>query len=804
MQMARSRIAEAYVQIVPVTGGLEKSIAAQMAGAGTAGGVAFGGNLMGSLKKVMGPLVAVLGAGALAGFFKSGVDGANALQGSLREVVTLTGLSGDAADTAFSEFQDGVKGVSAELGIAQDILTGGLYQALSAGVPRENAFTFLEVAGRAAIAGVTDTETAVDGLTTVINAFGLDASQASAVSDSLFTAVKGGKTTFEELSASLFNVAPAAAAANVSMEEVNAAIAALTASGTPTSVATTQIRAALVGLQRPSEDLDKIFQALGYDSAQLAIESEGLQFALDAVKEASGGSNGQLQKLLGSVEAVAAVNVLAGTGAAKFTAELEAQANATGASQAAFDEIDKSRSVQRLRVSFENMKLQLSDGLVPVMNNMADFIVDTAIPGFFSFLDAVKEAWGWVRDNSTWIAPITIGLTTLIAGIATAGVVGQVAAIGTGSFFRGLMIGAGQLKIVTAAQWLWNAAMTANPIGIIILAIAALVGALVYFFTQTELGKATWDAIMEGIGAAFTWLNEMVIQPVVGWIVEAWNTLIGAIQTAWNDYIKPVLDAIGMAFQFLWDYFISPVIQFITFGFVLIAVALDLLWKHVVKPIFEFIGKIFQWLWNYVVKPIINFIVGAFKVLGAIFTWLYENIAKPIFDGIGMAFRWLWEKVLKPVIDFVIGAFERVGEVTGTIFGGIKDFIVGTFERIVQLIKVPINGIIRFINVIIDALNAIKIDIPDWVPEFGGRQFGFNLKRIPQLAEGGVIRSAGAVMVGEEGPEILTLNRGAKVTPLDRATGGSTVVYNAAPNYSLTAEEQLFQAMRRARVVASW
>jgi len=799
--MARSRIAEAYVQIVPVTGGLEKSIAAQMGTAGTAGGAAFGGNLMGSLKKVMGPLVAILGAGAIAGFFKSGVEGANALAGGLREVVTLTGLTGTAADGAFDEFKQGLAGVSAELGVAQDVLTNGLYNALSAGVPRENAFTFLEVAGRAAIAGVTDTNTAVDGLTTVINAFGMDASDAAAVSDSLFTAVKGGKTTFEELSASLFNVAPAAAAASVTMQEVNAAIAALTAAGTPTSVATTQIRAALVGLQRPSEDLDKIFQSLGYENAQLAIETEGLQFALQGVKDASGGSNGELQRLLGSVEAVAAVNVLAGTGAEKFTAELNAQAEAAGATDAAFGEIDKSRSVERLRVSFENMKLQLSDGLVPVMNRMADFIVAKAIPAFFDFLEQVKAAWTYVKDNSYWIAPLTITLGIFSAAIVTAGVVSKLAALGTGSFFKGLAMSLGKLKIVTAAQWLWNAALTANPIGIIIVAIAALVAGLVYFFTQTELGREVWARTMEAIGAAFTWLNEMVIQPVVAWIVDAWNGMIAFFQTAYDNLLKPVLEAIGAYFQFLWDYFISPVLQFITFGLILVAIALEALWKYVVKPVIGFIGDIFSWLWEKIISPIVGWIVSAFEGIGWVLGWLYENIAKPIFEGIGIAFTWLWENVLEPVVGFITGAFEKVGEVTANIFGEIKDFIVDTFESLVGLIKVPINAILGFINVIIDALNGLKIDIPDWVPEFGGKQFGFNLKKIPKLAEGGIIRSSGAVMVGEEGPEILTLNKGAQITPLDKARGAS-VNYYAAPNKSFDAQQELFLAMRRVKVMA--
>lgn len=305
-----------------------------------------------------------------------------AVDKGLREVNTLFGLTGKAAADSFSSMQKDVRGLSDSVGVAQEVLVGGLYQAISAGVPRENAFTFLEVASKAAIAGVTDTETAVDGLTTIINAFGLEASDAGAVADSMFAAVKGGKTTFSELSDAMFNVAPAAAALSVDFKEVNAAIATLTAAGTPTSVATTQIRAALTGLTRPTDELKAVFNGLGFESAQAAIEQEGLGFALKAVRDAADGDVGALQKLLGSVEAVAAVNVLAGTGAEKFATELENQKNSAGATQVAFEEMSKSvsRQWEVLWNRIKNVGMTAAAAILPVLSAIMGFLLDQVGP----------------------------------------------------------------------------------------------------------------------------------------------------------------------------------------------------------------------------------------------------------------------------------------------------------------------------------------------------------------------------------------------------------------------------------------
>jgi len=97
------------------------------------------------------------------------------------------------ADIDLNKMKKQVRSLSVEFGLAKDELTKGLYDAISAGVPKENAFEFLRTASKTAIAGAATTAESVDLLTTAINAFGYEASDAEKVSDILFTAVKQGK-----------------------------------------------------------------------------------------------------------------------------------------------------------------------------------------------------------------------------------------------------------------------------------------------------------------------------------------------------------------------------------------------------------------------------------------------------------------------------------------------------------------------------------------------------------------------------------------------------------------------------------
>ena len=810
-------VATAFVALVPSADGFEgklkKAISPAMDKAGSDSGKTFSSGFGSSLKRLAGPLVAAFSVTAIAGFAKAGVDAALGFEKGIREVITLTGSVGADAAAEFGYFSDGVKAVSKELGIATDVLNNGLYNAISAGVPKENVFDFMTVASKASIAGVTDVNTAVDGLTTVLNAFGIEQKDVMKVSDSLFAAVQGGKTTFDELSRFMFQVGPAAASAGVGIEEVNASIATLTSAGTPTSVATTQIRAALVGLQRPSQEMDAIFQKLGYENAQLALESEGLGFALGAVVDAADGSNGKLTTLLGSVEAVQAANVIAGTGAEKFAAEMERQANSVGATDAAFAEMEKTRSLEKLTNQFNLMKLEVGTALLPKILELADKFRNDVLPNVRNVVDALKGFGAWFKENKEYIAAFAIPLGITVVGVSALAIAARVAASGgLGSFL-------GKLKLVTAAQWLWNSAILANPIAAIVIAVAALVAGLVWFFTQTEIGRQAWATFTEALASAWTWLWETVLKP-------GFEAFVGFFVSMWENGIKPVIDAIAAGFQWLWDNILFPVISATMLIFGLLAALVIWLWdaafkpalegigaafswlyENIVQPVFAGMAAAFNWIWQNVIMPVVGFIISYFETWGKILSWLYNNIVTPIFDGIASVINWIWSDVIQPVFNWVMELFEKVGTTTEDIFGRVGTFMKETFENMVNVVRVPLNKIIGFINKVIDALNTIKVKIPDFVPIWGGKNFSLNIPRVPEIplmAKGGYVDSATLAVIGEAGPEVVTpLKDFERMMGMSESSNsGQTVNYYAAPNKSFDAEQELLVAMQRVRLYA--
>ncbi len=287
------------------------------------------------IKKIFTSVVAAVGVTALVATSTSAfVD----FENSMNEVFTLLpGITSEAMD----EMTRQVKQASIDMGVLPEETVPALYQALSAGVPKDNVFDFLETANKAASGGVTSLETAVDGLSTVVNSYGGDIIDAAKASDLMFTAVKAGKTTFEELSSSLYNVLPSASASGVAFEDITAALATMTSQGIPTSAATNKISKSIEELSDRGSSVGKVFEKLSGKSFKDFIAGGGnMQDALQILEEYSKKTNVGINELFSSTEAGQAALALTGNGTAKFTESLEAMANAAGATETAFNTME--------------------------------------------------------------------------------------------------------------------------------------------------------------------------------------------------------------------------------------------------------------------------------------------------------------------------------------------------------------------------------------------------------------------------------------------------------------------------------
>lgn len=504
----------------------------------------------------------------------------------MREVATLS----DEALERIDELGKGVLGVSRNLGTDATEATGALYQALSAGVPTDNAISFLEVASKAAIGGVTDTETAVDGLTTVMNAFSNQNVDAQKAADVMFATVKAGKTDFAQLSSSMFQVAPIANTLGVRFEEVGAGLATLTAQGTPTSVAATQMRSAMQSLVKPSEDLTKIFQEAGYESGEAAIAQLGFAGTAGIVREATGGSVAEMTKLLGSVEAVNAILGTTGPNADLFAGNLENMNNAAGSADKAFEVMADSFEHQwgKLTNTLNVLMIEIGTKLLPVITPLIEALgthllaaVDSLMPVFDALMNVFSGTEGSAGELKTALeAAFGPEVTAFILGVGET--IGQFATVIVNDVVPAAVEFAGFLRetlipviesvaqfigdnvipaIETVAGLFQNEASDAvNQFGVgldvLLTQLQPVFDALAKFWTEVEpLLLPAIENIGRIMGETFEGIQTVVvtvvgkIEEVIATLVEAWNTNFLGIQ----DVATTVFEVIGAAVAVFWE-----------------------------------------------------------------------------------------------------------------------------------------------------------------------------------------------------------------------------------------------------------
>ncbi|MCZ9895333.1 phage tail tape measure protein [Brachyspira hyodysenteriae] len=419
----------------------------------------------------------------------------------MREVLTLLPKL---SNEGFESLKQETLAFSKEIGKVPEEVVPALYQSLSAGVPRENVFEFLKTAGKAAIAGVAELETSVDGLTSVTNAYGTEVLNANRASDIMFQTLKLGKTDFTQLSKSLFNVIPTASALGVKFEDIGAAIAVMTAQGTPTSVATTQIRQTLVELNKEGSTTDKTFREIAGTSFKEFIEQGGtLQEALQMLAEKAAESGKDISSMFSSVEAGNAALALSGKNASKFKDALDKMNNSAGATAEAFKKIDDgpARQFEKIKAELSALVIELGNSLLPVLNEdllpvMQDKIVPLAEKMILTIISLIKT----FSDLPAPLQAASVGFVALAAGFGPAlkGIVGLSKGITeakkTISDFKNavstLKTAASSIQGLSTAWKALNTVMVATPIGIIIAFSAGLAALAVNAYkTGQEIRK---------------------------------------------------------------------------------------------------------------------------------------------------------------------------------------------------------------------------------------------------------------------------------------------------------------------------
>ncbi len=313
-----------------------------------------------------------LGAGAADSLVEA-TRAAMAFQTAIAQVGTL--LKG--ADT--SRYAAQVKDLARQFGGLPTDQAKALYEVISAGAySAANAISVLTEANRLAIGGVTDVQTAADGLTSVLNSYGAAAGGAANVADAFFASAAAGKTNIKELATYIGQVAPIAAQTGVSLDELMAAAAALTANGIKTSTAMDGMRSVIAAVLKPSQEATATARALGLEFNAGALKAKGFAAFLQEVADKTGGSSESMALLFGGVEALLPVMALASRESTAFADAQQELQNKAGATEAAYSRLAETgeQVASRLRAAAEVYRVELGDRLLsavqPAMAGLAD------------------------------------------------------------------------------------------------------------------------------------------------------------------------------------------------------------------------------------------------------------------------------------------------------------------------------------------------------------------------------------------------------------------------------------------------
>jgi len=417
----------------------------------------------------------------------------------------------DKPEEHMQRFTEGIRKMSVRFGEDTGALAKGLYDILSASVAPEHALRVLEATMRAARGGITDAATATQAIINVLNAFHIPASRAGEVADMLFTTVRRGVLTFEEMAQSVVMVTATAAAAGLSMDDMGAAIATMTRNGLKADMAAVALQNILKEFLDPSKQGAALAKKYGIELSTMGLKADGL---LCIMKKLSALPADVIAKIFPNIRGLRGIYALRGD-VAGLAKDLDMMRNKAGATDTAFGKMDRtlSASFAKLWQSLKLVSSAIGEAIAPTLQKwMGDL---TKILG---------NVARWISQNKQlvvsfmkWVAIIGAVGAALI-GLAGAATLASVVIGGLGTIFSaitGILSG-----IVTIGTWLITTlgaglAALASPLGIIVGGFIALVAGMAYAGGYggkllSWLGKR-FDALKSDALAAFQGIKDALI-----------------------------------------------------------------------------------------------------------------------------------------------------------------------------------------------------------------------------------------------------------------------------------------------------
>lgn len=455
-----------------------------------------------------------------------------------------------------------------------------------------------------------------------------------------------------------------------------------------------------------SEDLKSVSQAYSQMSASGKVSAENINQLTDANTALGSALKTEIMKnpALKSFGSFAEASEKGAVSVDMLDTALQSLGQAGGGGtetiKDSFDSLDETIS---------NALLPALDAITPIVSDIINSIADSIpkiIDAIGETINKIKEFYDWLTSSKTGAELLRSALVGLLAGFVAFKVISTIVSI--------IKTIKSAFETARIAAMLFNDALLANPLMAIVVVITAVVAALVYFFTQTKLGKQIWADFMEWLKVAWEGIKTF-FAGLGTWFSELWTGITTTASAIWQG----IADFVGGIATAIMNFF-APIVDFFGAIFGLVGAVVELAWQLIlagarlvwggITTIFGALVGFFSPIWNTVsavvstvFSAIGNFakgawgvISGVFGVVGGWFSGIFNGVSSAVgnvFSGFGRFAQDAWNGitgVFGSVGKWFSDIFDGIGRTVSNVFKGITDTIekvTGTISGITDKVK---------------------------------------------------------------------------------------------------------------------